>query len=59
MNELTVEWVRKAESDYRIMMLASKAENPSEPDAVIIASLLRTFIRSKLGLDQPATPKGT
>ena len=34
MNEHTNEWVEKAESDYRISLLAAKATDPTEPDAV-------------------------
>ena len=34
MNNYTSEWVEKAESDYRVSLLAAKATDPTEPDAV-------------------------
>lgn len=34
MNDLTAEWVKKAESDYRVTLREARATDPPEPDAV-------------------------
>ena len=34
MNDLTAEWVEKAEGDYRVAVRESQATDPPEPDAV-------------------------
>ncbi len=34
MNDLTSEWVKKAEGDYRVAMREAQATDPPEPDAV-------------------------
>jgi len=34
MKDLTAEWVKKAESDYRVAWREAQATNPPEPDAV-------------------------